>query len=159
METDKVRAYLGPFGFAGRVREFDASTATVQDAADALGCEPARIAKTLAFTDGDGAILIVAAGDTRVNNRRFRDFFHIKARMVPAQDAKRVTGYPPGGVCPFATPEGVRVFLDISLQRFDTVFPACGSPSSAAEFTPQELLECLPGAQWVDVCRAYDTYS
>lgn len=152
MSVEQVRAYLEPYGVAERVRLFDVSTATVPLAAAALGTEPERIAKTMAFyEEADLAFVVVMAGDARVNNRQFKDRFKKKAKMLKGEDTERLTGHPAGGVCPFALPAGVKVYLDESLKRFTTVFPACGTANSAIELTPEEL-EHISGAEgWVAV--------
>ena len=141
------------FGVAQRIREFAVSSATVELAALAVGVEPARIAKTLSFRDqGDGCLLVVTAGDMRIDNRKFKDRFGFKARMLSAQEAVDLTGHAVGGVCPFALPEGIKVYLDASLRRFDTVFPAVGSASSAIELTCDELAACS-GGEWLAICQ------
>ena len=135
MSIDKVRAYLAGFGAEDRIREFDVSSATVELAAKALGTQECRIAKTLSFMLGDRVILVVAAGDVKVDNRKYKDFFGGKAKMLSHEEAETFTGHAVGGVCPFAVNDGVEVWLDESLKRFDTVFPACGSANSAIELT------------------------
>lgn len=153
MSVEKVREYLRPFGVEGRIREFDVSSATVELAAMAVGVEGARIAKTLSFHDGgEGCMLIVTAGNMKIDNRKFKERFHFKARMLTHEEALSFTGHAVGGVCPFALPEGVKVYLDASMQRFGTVFPAVGSASSAIELTPDELALCSHG-EWIDVCK------
>lgn len=153
MSVQSVREYLARFGADGKVREFTSSTATVELAAQVLGVIPARIAKTLSFKNGDGAMLIVAAGDAKVDNRKFKDNFGFKAKMLTAEEALELVGHPVGGVCPFALKDGVRVFLDDSLKRFDTVFPAAGSAGSAVELTCDELYEFSGAESWLDVCK------
>ncbi len=156
MAIERVRNCFKRLGIDERIREFEVSSATVPLAARALGCEEARIAKTLCFRDGEGALLVVAAGDARVDNRKYKARFAQKAKMPAPEETERLTGHAAGGVCPFALREGVRVFLDRSLQRFPTVFPACGSPSSAIELSIAEL-ERLSGCEgWVDVCAVPD---
>lgn len=151
MSIDHVRDYLIPLGLADRMREFDVSSATVPLAALALGTQEARIAKTLSFRRADGgAMLIVLAGDARLDNPKYKAAFHTKAKMLSPEEAQAETGFAVGGVCPFGVPHGVHVYLDESLKRFDTVFPACGSASSAIELTPEEL-ERASGGTWVDV--------
>ena len=153
MSYERVKAWLDARGMAGRALEFDRSSATVPLAALAVGVEEARIAKTLSFrAPNGGALLIVAAGDARVNNAAFKARFRCKARMLTAQEAVEETGHAVGGVCPFALKPGVQVCLDESLKRFDSVYPACGSASSAVRLSPDELQE-LSGGEWVDVCR------
>lgn len=155
MSIEKVRAYFAAVGLADRIQEFEVSSATVALAAEALHCEPARIAKTLSFICGDSAILIVAAGDARVDNPRFKAEFGIKARMLAPEDAVRLIGHAVGGVCPFAVNEGVPVYLDESLRRFDVVYPAAGSSNSGIGLTIPELEEHSRCARWVDVCKAW----
>ena len=136
-----------------RIQEFAVSSATVELAAQAVGVEAARIAKTLSFHDGEGCLLIVAAGDARVDNRRFKDTFHQKARFLTPEEAVAFTGHAVGGVCPFAVGDAVAVYLDESLRRFDTVFPAAGSSNSAIELTCDELFRFSNARCWVDVCK------
>lgn len=152
MSLEKARAHLAAFGMAERIREFDVSSATVELAAAALHCAPCRIAKTLAFQSGEKTILIVAAGDARIDNRKYREQFGVKAKMIPPAEVETRTGHAPGGVCPFAAAEGAHVYLDRSLERFETVFPACGSSNSAVELTLPELERCSGAEAWVEVC-------
>ena len=153
MSLEAVKAYLAPFGMADRVREFPVSSATVALAAEALNCAPGRIAKTLSFLVRDVPILIVAAGDARIDNAKYKARFGTKAKMLAPEDAEKLIGHAVGGVCPFAVNEGVTAYLDESLKRFDTVFPACGSSNSAIELTPAELEVVSQSAAWVDVCK------
>ena len=153
MSIEKARTHLARFGADGRVLEFDESSATVELAAHALGVEPERIAKTLSFKLGDGAVLVVAAGDARVDNRKFKDRFGMKAKMPTADEVLTLVGHPVGGVCPFGINEGVPVYLDESLRRFKTVFPAVGSGNSAIELTLDELRMFSRAIDWVDVCK------
>ena len=139
MSIERVKQYFEPFDMADRIREFPVSSATVELAAAALGCEGCRIAKTLSFSVDGAAVLIVAAGDARVDNSKFKAFFHTKARMLSPQEAADLVGHAVGGVCPFGVNEGVTTYLDVSLRRFETVFPACGSSNSAIELTLSEL--------------------
>lgn len=155
MAIERVREYLRARGADGRIREFDVSSATVELAARALGCEGARIAKSLSFRAGDEVLLIVAAGDARVDNRAFKQRFHAKAKMLTADECEELVGHAPGGVCPFAVREGVSIYLDESLKRFETVFPACGSSNSAIELAIPELEELSGALGWVDVCRGW----
>ena len=156
MAIEKVRAYLRERGMEERIREFDVSSATVELAAQAVGCEPARIAKTLSFVHEDGALLIVCAGDAKVDNSKFKALFHHKATMLTPDQALAFTGHAVGGVCPFALPEDVKVYLDVSLKRFETVFPAAGSSNSAVEMTCDELERYASNfAAWVDVCKGW----
>lgn len=153
MSIEKVRAHLKRFGRENDVITFATSTATVELAAAALGVEPARIAKTLCFRNGEGAMLIVAAGDARIDNAKFKAEFGCKARMLAPAEVREATGFEVGGVCPFGLPDGVPVYLDISLKRFETVFPACGSDNNAIELTCGELAEYSSSERWVDVCK------
>ena len=153
MAIDKVIAYLQTYGLEDRVRRFSVSSATVALAAQALGVEEARIAKTMSFLAGEQAILVVAAGDVRVDNRKFKDVFHTKAKMMPPERLEALVGHAMGGVCPFAVNEGVAVWLDVSLRRFDTVYPAAGDAASAVELTVPELEACAKALGWVDVCK------
>ena len=153
MSIQKVREYLAAYGAADRIREFDVSSATVELAAKALGCAESRIAKTLSFMLGDRVVLVVAAGDVKVDNRKYKDFFGGKAKMLAREDAERLTGHAVGGVCPFAVNDGVEVWLDESLKRFDAMFPACGSASSAIELTLDELEKFSRAKGWTDGCE------
>lgn len=159
MSIEKVKAYFASAGMAERVQEFEVSSATVALAAEALHCEPARIAKTLSFANGEGALLIVAAGDAKVDNPKFKARFGMKAKMLTPEDAVRLIGHAVGGVCPFAVNEGVPVYLDESLRRFTTVFPACGSSNSAIELTIPELEMHSHAECWVDVCKGWQMES
>lgn len=152
MSVKRVREFLSAFGAQERVREFDASSATVELAAAALHTEPSRIAKTMSFQLKDRPIVVVAAGDTKIDNAKFKARFGEKARMIPADAVEETVGYPVGGVCPFAVNADVGIFLDEGLRRFETVFPACGSANSAIGLTIAEL-EKFTGGVWVDVCR------
>ena len=153
MAIEKVKEYFKRYGIEDKILEFDVSSATVALAAEALGCEPERIAKTLSFKDGDGCILVVAAGDARVDNKKFKECFGIKAKMPSGDEVEELCGHAIGGVCPFAVKEGAKVYLDISLLRFDTVFPACGSSNSAIELTIDELKKYSCCEDMVDVCK------
>ena len=153
MAIEKVREYFESFGAAARIREFDVSSATVELAAQALGCAPERIAKTLSFKTADGCMLILAAGDARIDNHKFKEKFHMKAKMLSADEVLELVGHPVGGVCPFGCKEGIPVYLDVSLQRFETVFPAVGSPSSAIELNLDELYKYSNALEWIDVCK------
>lgn len=155
MAIEAVRAYFETLGIADRIQEFETSSATVELAAQALGCAPARIAKTLSFWVDGACVLIVAAGDAKVDNARFKAQFHTKAKMLTPAEAEECIGHAVGGVCPFAVKEGVRVYLDASLRRFETVFPACGSSNSAVELTLPELERYSRCGAWVDVCKAW----
>ena len=153
MSIEKGRAYFRQFGMEDRVREFTVSSATVELAALALGVEGARIAKTLSFKSGDGCILILAAGDARIDNHKFKEKFHMKAKMLTPDEVLKLVGHPVGGVCPFGINEGIDVYLDDSLKRFETVFPAVGSPSSAIELNLDELFKYSNAVEWIDVCK------
>ena len=154
MSIEKGRAYFRALGIEDRVREFDVSSATVELAAQALGVEGARIAKTLSFKDGDGCLLILAAGDARIDNRKFKDAFHTKAKMLSPDRAEELTGHRVGGVCPFGVnPDTAKVCLDASLRCFDVVYPAAGTDNTAVRLTLDEL-EHATGGEWVDVCKS-----
>ena len=153
MSIEKARAHFRALGIEDRVQEFSVSSATVDLAAQALGVAPERIAKTLAFQSGEGCILVLAAGDARVNNRKFKDRFSMKAKMLSPEDTLRLVGHPVGGVCPFGINDGIPVYLDESLRRFETVFPAVGSANSAIELNLDELFAYSHAEEWVDVCK------
>ena len=153
MSIERVHAYFEAQGIAHRIQEFETSSATVALAAAALGCEEARIAKTLSFHVGDRVVLIVAAGDARIDNAKYKAEFGQKAKMLAYDEAEPLIGHAVGGVCPFAVNDGVDVYLDASLRRFETVFPACGSANSAIELTPAELEKYASPLSWVDVCK------
>ena len=153
MSIEKGRAYFRQFGMEDRVQEFPVSSATVELAALALGVEGARIAKTLSFKKGDSCILILAAGDARIDNRKFKDKFHIKAKMPSPDEVLELVGHPVGGVCPFGINDGIDVYLDESLKRFTTVFPAVGSGNSAIELNLDALFTYSNAIEWIDVCK------
>ena len=156
MSIEKVRAYFKPLGIEGRIREFDVSSATVELAAVAVGVEGARIAKSLSFKVEDKPIIIVVAGDAKVDNSRYKAQFHTKAKMLTHEEAHEWIGHDVGGVCPFALPEDVKVYLDVSLKRFETVFPAAGSSNSAVEMACDELERYASNfVEWVDVCKGW----
>lgn len=156
MSIEVVRKYLSDFGKGEQVMEFPVSSATVELAAQAVGTEPRRIAKTLSFLVDGRAILIVAAGDARIDNPKFKAIFHTKAKMLTPDQAIEMVGHAVGGVCPFALPPDVSVYLDESLRRFDTVFPAAGSAASAIELTCEELERCCSNfKEWIDVCKGW----
>ncbi len=157
MSIEKGRAYFRQFGMEDRVREFDVSSATVELAALALGVEGARIAKTLSFKKEDSCILILAAGDARIDNHKFKEKFHMKAKMLSPDEVLTLVGHPVGGVCPFGINEGIDVYLDESLKRFETVFPAVGSGSSAIELDLDELYKYSNAIEWIDVCKLPET--
>ncbi|MGI6084140.1 MAG: YbaK/EbsC family protein [Acetivibrionales bacterium] len=151
MAIGKVKEYFKKYGIDSRVREFDVSSETVELAAKALNCEPCRIAKTLSFIVDGSPILIVIAGDAKINNSKYKAQFKTKAKMLSFDEAEKLIGHAVGGVCPFAVNEGVKVYLDESLKRFKTVFPACGSGNSAIELTIEELEKYSEYVAWVDV--------
>lgn len=153
MSIEKVKAYFRSVGMEERVLEFPVSSATVELAAQALGCEPCRIAKSLSFGVNGSPILVVTAGDTKVDNAKFKARFGVKAKMLTPEEAATLIGHAVGGVCPFAIHEGVAVYLDESMKRFPTVFPACGSSNSAIELTMEELEQHSGYEAWVDVCK------
>lgn len=153
MAIERVREYFSKFGIEDRIQEFTVSSATVELAAQALGCAPERIAKTLSFYTDDGVALIVAAGDARIDNPKYKAQFGEKARMLKFEDAEALIGHAVGGVCPFAVNDGVNVYLDESLKRFETVFPACGSSNSAIELSIAELEKYSGYKEWIDVCK------
>lgn len=155
MSIEKVRAYFAAQGIENRIQEFPVSSATVELAAQALGVEGRRIAKTLSFLVGDQCVLIVAAGDAKVDNPKYKAQFHTKAKMLPHDLVPEYVGHAVGGVCPFAVKEGVAVYLDESLRRFETVFPAAGSANSAIELTIPELERYAQTTQWIDVCKGW----
>ena len=156
MSIEKVKAYFETLGMLDRVMEFPVSSATVELAAQALGVDGSRIAKTLSFMVQEQPVLIVAAGDARIDNAKYKAFFHTKAKMLSHEEAAQLIGHAVGGVCPFAVNEGVGVYLDESLKRFQTVFPACGSANSAIELTIPELEQHSGARQWVDVCKNWE---
>ena len=153
MAIEKVKEYFSKYGIADRVQEFDVSSATVDLAAQALGCEPCRIAKTLSFLVDGCPILIVAAGDAKIDNPKYKAWFGTKAKMLTPDEAETLVGHAVGGVCPFGINEGVLVYLDESLKRFTTVFPACGSSNSAIELSIDELEKYSGSVSWIDVCK------
>jgi prolyl-tRNA editing enzyme YbaK/EbsC (Cys-tRNA(Pro) deacylase) len=157
MGIEQVRAYLKQWNRDRDIIEMDASTATVAEAAGALGVIPARIAKSISLKQGDGAAIVVTAGDMKLDNRKYKDAFGCKAKMLSPEEALQITGHAVGGVCPFALPQGIAVYLDSSLRRFQTVFPACGSGNSAIELTPEELARYAQTTNWVDVCKLIET--
>lgn len=155
MSIEKVRAYFAQFDMEQRILEFPVSSATVELAAQALNCEPCRIIKTLSFNVNGTPILIAAAGDAKVDNAKYKARFGAKAKMLSRDDAAMLIGHAVGGVCPFAVNEGVQVYLDISMKRFETVFPAAGSSNSAIELTIPEMEAYSGYTDWVDVCKAW----
>ncbi len=155
MSIERVREYLKQFQADQNILEFPVSSATVELAAQAANCEPARIAKTLSFYGQNGCLLVVAAGDTKIDNSKFKHTFGCKAKMLSPEDVLTMTGHAIGGVCPFGVPETASVYLDISLQRFHTVFPACGSSNSAIELDCDTLFRYADAIDWVDVCKGW----
>ena len=155
MSIERVKAFFKEQGMEERILEFDVSSATVELAAIALHCEPRRIAKTLSFMVNGCGVLIVAAGDAKIDNKKYKAQFSTKAKMLSAEEVETIVGHAVGGVCPFAVNEGVEVYLDVSLKRFGTVFPACGSSNSAIELTIPELEKYSEHAGWIDVCKGY----
>lgn len=153
MSIERARAHLARYGLEDRIRELTVSSATVALAAEALGCEPARIAKTLSFENGEGAILILAAGDARIDNAKFKHRFGMKAHMLSAERVEPLIGHGVGGVCPFGIHEGIPVYLDESLKRFDIVYPAAGTAASAVTLTLSELERVSEADGWVDVTK------
>lgn len=156
MSIEKVKEYFKGCGMEDRVLEFEVSSATVELAAQALGCEPCRIAKTLSFVVDGKPILIVAAGDAKIDNPKYKAQFQTKAKMLSYDEAQALIGHTVGGVCPFAVNEGVTIYLDQSLKRFETVFPACGSSNSAIELTIPELEQHSSYTEWIDVCKGWE---
>ena len=155
MAIEKVKEYFNQFGVADRVQELDVSSATVELAAQALNCEPCRIAKTLSFMVDGHAVLIVTAGDAKIDNPKYKAQFGTKAKMLTPDEAETLIGHAVGGVCPFGINEGVTVYLDNSLKRFETVFPACGSSNSAIELSIEELEKYSGYVAWIDVCKGW----
>lgn len=153
MSIERVRHYFKELGMDERILQFDVSSATVELAASALACEECRIAKTLSFHAGEKIVLIVTAGDARVDNAKYKSRFGKKAKMLAPEETESLIGHAVGGVCPFAVNDNVEVYLDVSLNRFQTVFPACGSSNSAIELTPAELEKYSSSLGWIDVCK------
>lgn len=154
MSIEKVREYFKNKGIEEKVKEFDISSATVELAAKALGCEECRIAKSMSFKIEENPIIIVTAGDVKIDNAKYKAKFHTKAKMLQFEEVENMIGHRVGGVCPFAVNEGVTVYLDESLKRFETVYPACGSSNSAIELTIPELEEYSNYSEWIDVCKS-----
>ena len=157
MAIEKVREYFAQWNMQDQILEFEVSSATVELAAQALHCEGCRIAKTLSFLVGEESVVVVAAGDARVDNHKFKETFGVKAKMIPADEVEPRVGHAIGGVCPFGINAGVRVFLDESLRRFETVYPACGSSNSAIQLTIPELEKYAAAQRWVDVCKDWQS--
>lgn len=156
MSIERVREYFAQYNMQDRIQEFAVSSATVELAAEALHTDAKRIAKTLSFMVEDKPILIVAAGDAKIDNPKFKAQFHTKAKMLGFDEVEPLVGHAVGGVCPFGVRDGVEVYLDISLKRFETVFPACGSANSAIELSIPELEQYSGFASWIDVCKAWE---
>ncbi|MEK4396699.1 YbaK/EbsC family protein [Bacillus sp. FSL K6-2860] len=156
MSIKKVKDYFKQYDMDTRIQEFSVSSATVDLAASALGCEPERIAKTLSLLVNGQAILVVTSGDTKVDNKKFKEHFKTKAKMLSPNEVVNLVGHEIGGVCPFAIKNGVSVYLDISLKRFETVYPACGSSNSAIELTIKQLEKYSGYSQWIDVCKRWN---
>lgn len=160
MAIESVREYFTTLGIAHRILEFNVSSATVELAAAAAGCTPARIAKSLSFLVDNRCVMIVTAGDARVDNPKYKAQFGTKAKMLPPEEAEALIGHSVGGICPFAIKDDVQVYLDVSLRRFPTVFPACGNASSAIELSCEELACYAQNMQgWVDLCKAWQDFS
>lgn len=155
MSIERVKTYFKKFGVEERIQEFEVSSATVELAAKALHCEPQRIAKTLSFMVDGHSMLIVTAGDAKIDNQKYKAQFGVKAKMLSLEEVETLIGHAVGGVCPFGVNEGVDIYLDVSLKRFHTVFPACGSSNSAIELTIPEMEKYSGYAGWVDVCKGY----
>ncbi len=156
MSVERVKEHLKKYGLENKIIEFSSSSATVEMAAEAAGCEPARIAKRLSLLAGEEALLIVAAGDAKIDNTKYKGRFGKKAKMIDREEVERLIGHAVGGVCPFGIREGVKVYLDVSLRRFETVFPACGSSNNAIELTISELERCSEYEDWIDVCKGWE---
>ena len=154
MSTEKAKTYLKQFGLDDRVMEFTVSSATVKNAAIAVGCTEDEIAKSLTFLIKDKPIMILASGNSKIDNKKYRDEFHIKAKMIPFEDVERIIGYAVGGVCPFGINDGVSVYLDISLKKHEIVYPAAGTDKSAVKLTINELEKASKFVKWVDVCKS-----
>lgn len=153
MSLEKAKEHLQKYGIAERIMEFSTSSATVEEAAKAINCKEEEIAKTLSFIVGDKPILIVVAGDSKVDNSKFKEEFQTKAKMIPFEDVERLTGHAVGGVCPFGVNQNVDVYLDNSLKRFEVIYPACGSSNSAIKLTLDELEKTSNYKKWIDVCK------
>lgn len=153
MAIEKVREYFRQFGMENQILEFDVSSATVELAAIAVGCEPEKIAKSMTFNVDGECIMIITAGDVKIDNAKYKAEFHVKAKMLTADEALEKTGHAVGGICPFALNEGCKVYLDESLKRFEFVYPACGSSNSAIKLTPAQLEKYSNYIKWIDVCK------
>ena len=155
MAIENVRNFLKQYNMDTQIQEFAVSSATVDLAASALGCEPERIAKSLSFLVNGQAVLVVTSGDAKIDNKKFKEYFNQKAKMLSPDEVINLVGHAIGGVCPFAIKSGVSVYLDISLKRFETVYPACGSSNSAIELSIKQLEESSGYLQWIDVCKEW----
>lgn len=153
MALEQAKKYLTEKDYADRIIELEESSATVQLAAEALGVEPGMIAKTMSFLQGEQPVLILTEGTARIDNRKYKDTFHIKAKMIPFEEVEEIIGHAPGGVCPFGVKEGIKVYLDESLKRFDTVYPAAGNDHSAVRLTIEDLENAVDSEGWIDVCK------
>ncbi len=153
MSLEQAKKYLTEKGYADRIIELEESSATVQLAAEALGVEPGMIAKTMSFLQGEQPVLILTEGTARIDNRKYKDTFHIKAKMIPFEEVEEIIGHAPGGVCPFGVKDGIKVYLDESLKRFDTVYPAAGNDHSAVRLTIADLENAVDSEGWIDVCK------
>jgi len=153
MSLEKAKTYLSKFGMEDQIMEFDVSSATVALAAIAVGCEEHEIAKSLSFIVDEKPILIIVAGDAKVDNAKYKAEFHTKAKMIPFDDVENMIGHAAGGVCPFGVNDGVKIYLDASLKKCETVYPACGTSNSAIKLTPEELERITELEKWVDVCK------
>ena len=156
MSIERARKYFSDMGIEDRVREFEVSSATVEKAAEAVGCQPMRIAKSLSFMIKGVPTIVVVAGEARIDNRKFKDEFSAKAKMIDPNELEELVGHEMGGICPFGIKDGVDVFLDISLKLFETVFPACGSDNSAIELSIEEMEKYSNYIKWVDVCKNWE---
>ena len=153
MALEESKAYLESKGYGDRIQIFDVSSATVELAAVAVGTEPEKIAKSLTFMVDEQAVMIICAGDAKINNSKYKGYFHKKAKMLTREDVNELIGHDVGGVCPFGIKEGVDVYLDVSLKRFEKIYPACGSANSAVELTPDELEQLSESKEWIGVCK------
>lgn len=153
MSIEKAKKHLEAYGFADRVIEFEVSSATVELAAKAIGCEPCMICKSLTFMTQSGAVMVLAAGDAKVDNAKYKAFFGIKAKMLSFDEVESLIGHAVGGVCPFGINDGVKVYLDESMRRFEYIYPAAGSSNSAVKLTLDELEKCSGYISWIDVCK------
>lgn len=156
MSLEKAKKYLEEKGYGDHIIELEDSSATVQLAAEALGVEPGMIAKTMSFLQGEEPVLILTEGTARIDNRKYKDTFHVKAKMIPFEEVEMRIGHAPGGVCPFGIREGIKVYLDESLKQFDTVYPAAGNDHSAVKLTISELEDVAGAEGWIDVCKETD---